>query len=518
MDDIFKSCHITQEIDQQIYNALPQFVLYKKLDKHKTDCYCTACHQRYVNDDNSRYYVSNSQIKHLSDGTCSQCGANITYRAWDKGRKSYRHYANFAVFYKIDGVIAVICLRAIQFFRSWGDEIDPDFDLIIKSKYTFEQGSAVQYKIVYVPSMGGYHSKWGAKVSKPSEPVFGSAFGYAVDNSYTVINADVMADSHLRYVYNDARFDDCYLTYLANCSVHPNFEYLAKGGFASLAKDICYKKTGIRINWRSDDLKKMLRLNREEIKYLANKEGEIIRKYISFCKLVKGERYNTDTMIKTFERYGDCQKILSDIAQLARITVGTVIDYVNKQGGALYRRLYDYKDYLEQCVELRYNLDDPSIIMPHNLVVAHDRCTGIMRIKIDKKAKAQLEKSDKARVKMEYIDEELGLAIVLPKSANEIINEGKKLEHCVGGYAERHVIGKLTIAFLRKINEMDKPYYTVEISNDYKIVQCRGYKNNYEMRGGVKKPQEIITFEKRYQQYLDEAFALKNAKKVRKTA
>ena len=43
----------------------------------------------------------------------------------------------------------------------------------------------------------------------------------------------------------------------------------------------------------------------------------------------------------------------------------------------------------------------------------------------------------------------------------EIEDEGRILSHCVGGYAERHAMGKLSIMFLRKVSEPDKPYYTV---------------------------------------------------------
>ena len=57
--------------------------------------------------------------------------------------------------------------------------------------------------------------------------------------------------------------------------------------------------------------------------------------------------------------------------------------------------------------------------------------------------------------------------------------------------------------FLRKISEPDKPYFTVEVSNDYRIIQCHGYKND---KNG--KPQEITEFEEQYQKYLE---GLKNA-------
>ena len=60
--------------------------------------------------------------------------------------------------------------------------------------------------------------------------------------------------------------------------------------------------------------------------------------------------------------------------------------------------------------------------------------------------------------------------------------------------------GALTIMFLRKKSEPDKPYYTIEVSRDFTIVQCRGYKNN---TAGNEKPREILKVEKAYQAHLD---------------
>lgn len=43
-----------------------------------------------------------------------------------------------------------------------------------------------------------------------------------------------------------------------------------------------------------------------------------------------------------------------------------------------------------------------------------------------------------------------GLCIAVPKGVQDIVREGRILKHCVGGYAGRHVDGKVTILFLRQ--------------------------------------------------------------------
>ena len=58
----------------------------------------------------------------------------------------------------------------------------------------------------------------------------------------------------------------------------------------------------------------------------------------------------------------------------------------------------------------------------------------------------------------------------------EIIDEGKTLHHCVGGYAPRHLTGSTTILFLRKAERPDVPLVTIEI-NGNNIIQAHGHSN-----------------------------------------
>lgn len=58
-----------------------------------------------------------------------------------------------------------------------------------------------------------------------------------------------------------------------------------------------------------------------------------------------------------------------------------------------------------------------------------------------------------------------GYAIVAPASVEDIVREGKRLHHCVGGYADRHFNGVLEILFLRKVSAIDTPLITLELAH-----------------------------------------------------
>ena len=69
-----------------------------------------------------------------------------------------------------------------------------------------------------------------------------------------------------------------------------------------------------------------------------------------------------------------------------------------------------------------------------------------------------------------------GYVIRIPASEEEILDEGRKLVHCVGGYANRHMSGATTILFMRKVTKPDEPWLTIEMSGN-RLAQIHGYRN-----------------------------------------
>jgi hypothetical protein len=66
--------------------------------------------------------------------------------------------------------------------------------------------------------------------------------------------------------------------------------------------------------------------------------------------------------------------------------------------------------------------------------------------------------------------------LVAPTSKEDLLIEGKTLNHCVYSYLNRMGFLETTILFLRKKGYEDSPYYTVEIK-DGQITQCRSTNN-----------------------------------------
>lgn len=68
--------------------------------------------------------------------------------------------------------------------------------------------------------------------------------------------------------------------------------------------------------------------------------------------------------------------------------------------------------------------------------------------------------------------------IVIPTCASDVINEGKKLHHCVGGYVDRIEDEEIYIVFLRKIAEPNKSLVTIQLhKRDLYVTQQKGLHN-----------------------------------------
>ena len=134
------------------------------------------------------------------------------------------------------------------------------------------------------------------------------------------------------------------------------------------------------------------------------------------------------------------------------------------------RNCTTYRDYLKECVELGLDLNDEHVLFPKNLNEAHYRT---MRGVNYKKNPELCKKFEKQRKKAEkYCFEYNGLMIRPAECQEELILEGKELDHCVGGYATNMANGTTLILMIRRVVEPEKSFYTLEY-RDGEIKQCR---------------------------------------------
>lgn len=78
--------------------------------------------------------------------------------------------------------------------------------------------------------------------------------------------------------------------------------------------------------------------------------------------------------------------------------------------------------------------------------------------------------------KYTYSDKEY--TVIYPETPADLSVEGSALAHCVGGYVNKVAAHQTNIFFIRKNTALDKPLFTVELSNKGVIEQIHGYGNS----------------------------------------
>ncbi|MGN0592012.1 MAG: PcfJ domain-containing protein [Ruminococcus sp.] len=251
-----------------------------------------------------------------------------------------------------------------------------------------------------------------------------------------------------------------------------------------------------KINWKSNNLLKMLHLNRTEFAVLKGRET-YYDAYIAWRNEMP--RYKPDELLllaMTFEFDFGTAKHFCESTGLKpkRIAAYLSENKIEK---------HDYDDYIRQCRTLKLNLHDTAISMPHDFNAAHERLSEIINYESNQKLRLLMSGLYDSRRCLEFMCD--GFVIKQPGSPEEIIREGRILHHCVGGYVERHAKGILNILFIRRTSDPDTPFYTMELSKNGNIVQVRGLRN-CSMTG------EVAEFVEKYKLYISKIFREKESK------
>ena len=140
------------------------------------------------------------------------------------------------------------------------------------------------------------------------------------------------------------------------------------------------------------------------------------------------------------------------------------------------------KDYHNMCREL----DIEPYIKPDNIKKTHDDIVDIYNQFVKKKKEKETEKYKKAfetqKHRLEkYLYEDNNLKVVLPTCPADLILEGQNQHNCVASYIPSHANQSTNIFFIRKKENPDESYITVEINEKtHKVVQAR-YKHNKDL-------------------------------------
>lgn len=137
----------------------------------------------------------------------------------------------------------------------------------------------------------------------------------------------------------------------------------------------------------------------------------------------------------------------------------------------------DWCDYLKAAKTIEVDLTDNKAKYPSSLKREHDRAMAKQKLVMDEKKDEFFQKETERYGKL-FSYKTDGYLVMPPKNMKDLFEEGRKLCHCVGSYSDRIIQGQTCILFVRKAQEPEKPYFTIEVNpTDKCVVQLRGLSN-----------------------------------------
>lgn len=301
-------------------------------------------------------------------------------------------------------------------------------------------------------------------------------------------------------------------------------EYLFKGRFYRLLEEEA-EKVSYHSGYGDYNALNLIGENIEEVMHLQDRQKiNRLRQENGGTDMLEWMRWEEETgrrigsaVLAWYEKSGiSCERYRKGRAS-GYLTPEQLMHYLERQKaetGKTVRSLFEtYEDYLSMAEHLKKNLKDQMVYRPRELKKHHDglveehrKYLEAKRLEEDReKAREEAERMREkypgseeilAQVKPKYEYQGENYLVTVPENFMEITMEGVALHHCVGNterYFDRILQHETYILFLRKKEEPDRPFYTLEVEPGGTIRQHRGM---YDEEPGI---EEIKPFLREWQ-------------------
>lgn len=492
---------ILERMDERFFHH--KHILFYKKKGSFAKIACTKCGG--VTDARWRAGVSyESQFERLTDepreghfGNCPMCGALGEYKCQGKVRSSIEKSTHVFLGqkYKETGMV----FRYIKVSKEWqleeicGNDGPEMFNAreamssVEIARGYFEEGKKLQIDYHKHSSYTGQDfwddcNLYGqANISVKQAPI--------LPETYAEMKGTMFQYSALRE-FVAAAGDTNPIDYMERYLHTPQIEMLTKLGMTDVVKELVSCRYGIVYSQYATRPDVFLGINKDKVKLLIEKKGNV-----NILKILQMERrLQQNWTNQQIENLAEIDAVQGDIERILSImTLQKALNQIAKYAGCEFgtgcssamarikHTATTYFDYLSMRAQLGYNMSNTVYQKPRNLEVAHNK----MMAEIDKKQvdKRMLEVAERyplirknyRKLRKRYFFEDENFIIRPARSAEEIVQEGRILHHCVGGdtYLKKHNEQKSIILFLRFKEEQETPYITVEIEGE-RIVQWYG--------------------------------------------
>ena len=264
-------------------------------------------------------------------------------------------------------------------------------------------------------------------------------------------------------------------------------EYLLKGRFYNLLREMTTGITISMLNTEADNIADYLCISPQRVNRLREIDGN---RYT-----LKALRYEQQTGSKISQKnlkWITASKLdLEDLCtEDTDLSLEKAINYIRKiteNGSYNLRHTLDrYSDYLTMAYERGMDITDSIVCLNPRMHEYHDRYLEEKNRLADEKREIELSKKYK-NIKKDFKQnkeifywQDKNYSVVVPGNVGDIMREGRLQHHCVAAsdsYFDKMNKRESFILFLRKNEDIEKPYYTLEVkinNNDVDIIQKYG--------------------------------------------
>lgn len=244
------------------------------------------------------------------------------------------------------------------------------------------------------------------------------------------------------------------------------------------------------VNWSQDRPSKMLGLNKEELRTLCAEKWDL-KKMLTYKAVAHKLNLNEAvTAMRVLTCY-DLKEMVED-AEWSGQKIMRTVRYLTKTKCDL----TTLKDYWRMAQVIGLDLNNPVIRWPRDLRAAHNRVQTAQRYTTTQAERDAFVRMTERCRGLNWTDGEICIRVA--ESPEELAQEGKTLQHCVGTYTEDHANGSI-ILFIRHARRPERSWFTLNVDVVTKrIRQNHGYYNEL-LPGG-----KVLTIPKKVQQFVEE--------------
>ncbi len=441
-------------IRRPIYSTEDDSYYCSKCCERLDSFYCKNCSISFYSDDRCRILVDDFKRKYIRMGqSCSKdsyIDNKSYYYVFDTNSdgsvflyvvccQHYSYWGEFRchchickIYYITKEYVRNVSTNSIYYYH--------DLDLLLKKDY--EEYDSKEQDIV--------------------DEMYSSIHPY-FDDYYQIFNIDSLNNSIYHYTniwtVKDIilKNDYCTLYHLVYLPIHFSlFEYLVKLNLTNLA----FSCDSFVVKNKS--FKGVLGIGKDYYSFM--RDNNIT--YQELCALKLFKLKDVSFLKSIFSYCFIFEYLLSEY----HIDPNKIISYFHSKGYD-YEKLLEYRDYIHMLDEQGFDIHDNTYLFPNDLDDAHNNLACRLFVIHDDEINKRISLVSSALNFNIYEDEQY---IIIPaRSIQDMVVEAKNQHNCLLRYCDIYSRGKCQIFFMRRKNNIDQSYITIELDSSNRLVQAR---------------------------------------------